>query len=153
MNFTHNSTGAPFFLGPGERGLHWRAGLLRFAKWPVVLLALKDALRARRVQYALTPKTRQPPRRRLLVVPHALTVVFLLGAGVLGAVVNDVDSRPLWSATALVLLFSLLAIATSLTQEPAPYDPALRRHEASSPPSPRGLIAPPSSHRVIRRAA
>ena len=28
-----------FFLRPSERGLHWRAGLLRAAKWPVVLLA------------------------------------------------------------------------------------------------------------------
>jgi cellulose synthase (UDP-forming) len=118
-----------FFLHPSEHGLHWRAALLRYAKWPIVLLALKDALRPRRVDYALTLKTPQPARRSMLVVPHALTVFFLGGAAALGAVVNHVDSRPLWSTVALVIAFSLIAMATSLAGEPPPYDPALRSDE------------------------
>jgi hypothetical protein len=65
----------------------------------------------------------------MLVVPHALTVFFLGGAAALGAVVNHVDSRPLWSTVALVIAFSLIAMATSLAGEPPPYDPALRSDE------------------------
>jgi cellulose synthase (UDP-forming) len=116
-----------FFLNPRERGIHWRAGLLRFAKWPVVLLALKDALRPRRVEYALTAKTQQPPQRSLLVAPHALSVAFMLGAGVLGAVTNDVHAGPLWSTAGLLIALALVAMATSLRREPPPYDASLRR--------------------------
>jgi cellulose synthase (UDP-forming) len=116
-----------FFLNSGERGIHWRAGLLRFAKWPVVLLALKDVLRPRRVDYALTAKIRQPPRRSLLVAPHALSVAFLLGAGLLGTVSNDVYNGPLWSTAGVLIALPLAAMATSLRSEPPPYDPALRR--------------------------
>jgi cellulose synthase/poly-beta-1,6-N-acetylglucosamine synthase-like glycosyltransferase len=43
-----------FFLRPSERGLHWRAGLLRAAKWPVVLLALYEAMRPRTWSYSIT---------------------------------------------------------------------------------------------------
>jgi hypothetical protein len=118
-----------FFLNPSERGLHWRAALLRYAKWPVVLLALKDALRPRRVDYALTVKTPQPAQRSMLVVPHALTVAFLGGAAAVGAVVNGVNSRPLWSTVGLVIALSLIAMATSLRREPPPYDPVLRSGE------------------------
>ena len=118
-----------FFLNPDERGIHWRAGLLRFAKWPVVLLALNDARRPRRVDYALTAKTRQPPRRSLLVVPHAITVGFLLGAVVLGAIGNGVHSEPLWSTAGVLIALPLAAMATSLRTEPPPYDAALRRGE------------------------
>jgi hypothetical protein len=115
-----------FFLNPGERGIHWRAGLLRFAKWPVVLLALKDALRPRRVQYVLTAKTRQPPQRSLLVAPHALSIAFLAGAWVLGAAGNDVQAGPLWSTAAVLIALPMIVTATSFRREPPPYDAALR---------------------------
>jgi hypothetical protein len=132
-----------FFLNPGERGIHWRAGLLRFAKWPVVLLALKDALRPRRVEYALTAKTRQPPQRSLLVAPHALSIAFLVGAGVLGAVGNDVHAGPLWSTAAVLIALSLIAMATSLRREPSPYDAALRSdHRRLSPSKPASISSP-----------
>jgi glycosyl transferase family 2 len=138
-----------FFLNPGERGIHWRAGLLRFAKWPVVLLALKDALRPRRVEYALTAKTRQPPQRSLLVAPHALSIAFLAGAGVFGALVNDVHTGPLWSTAAVLIALPLIAMATSLRREPPPYDAALRNdHRRRDPPSPPPSRRPSEDRRA-----
>jgi hypothetical protein len=138
-----------FFLNPGERGIHWRAGLLRFAKWPVVLLALKDALQPRRFEYALTAKTRQPPQRSLLVAPHALSIAFLLGAAVLGALVNDVHAGPLWSTVAVLIALPLIAMATSLRREPPPYDPALRNdHRRREPPRPPPFLRPSENRRA-----
>jgi hypothetical protein len=120
-----------FFLNPGERGIHWRAGLLRFAKWPTTLLALKDALRPRRAAYTLTPKTRQAPKRSLVVVPHALTAAFLLGAGVLGRL-EHVHATALWSVVVLQIGLSVIVMATTLKSEPPPYDPSLRGRDHGS---------------------
>src|SRR5262249_19205829 len=39
-----------------EAGVHWRAYLLRFVKWPYTLLALRNLLLKRRLRYTLTPK-------------------------------------------------------------------------------------------------
>jgi hypothetical protein len=53
-----------FYLdGRHERGLHWRAAVLEFAKWPYILLALVEAARGYRGPYVLTRKlgTSGPP--------------------------------------------------------------------------------------------
>ncbi|MGH7733799.1 MAG: glycosyltransferase family 2 protein, partial [Gemmatimonadales bacterium] len=44
------------FLDRRERGIFWRAGLLRFAKWPFVLLAFFDAAGGQPAEYQVTRK-------------------------------------------------------------------------------------------------
>jgi hypothetical protein len=115
-----------FVLDPSERGLYWRAGLLRLAKWPIVLLALKEAVRPRRSEYALTAKTRQRPRRRLVFVPHALSAAYLVATALFGVVVAHVSNGPLLTTAGLLAAGSLVVMTTATRREPAPYDPALR---------------------------
>ena len=39
-----------------ERGLHWRAGVLQFAKWPYLIMAFFDVVLHRRFQYVTSQK-------------------------------------------------------------------------------------------------
>ena len=45
-----------------EQGIHWRASLLQFAKWPYQLAAVADVLINRQFPYITTPKTRSSGR-------------------------------------------------------------------------------------------
>jgi len=110
-----------FFLHPREEGgFHWRSGLLRQAKWPTVLVAVVDATRPRRTDYTITAKSRQPPRRALLVVPHGAVVV-VIGVAMLIRPSLDV----VHALAALTVTMSLLLLATTLRTYPAPYERAL----------------------------
>src|SRR5687767_6941779 len=44
-----------------EWGLHWRAGLLQFAKWPYVLIALYEVIFKCPMPYDLTTKVKTKP--------------------------------------------------------------------------------------------
>ena len=119
-----------FFLRRSERGLHWRAGLLRAAKWPVVLVALFEALRPRDWAYSLTRKTKGRTASHLLVVPHLLVAATLLGAFVLGTLLGHHREPAVVSAALLAALQSLALVLTSLRTWPAPFDAALRDRAA-----------------------
>ena len=114
-----------FFLLPSERGLHWRAGLLRVAKWPTVLLALFEALRPRSWDYSVTRKNGGRGSSALLVVPHLLVVGLLLSAIVVGGLLGHERSPAVLSASLLVIGQSAGLVLTSWLRWPAPYDPSL----------------------------
>ena len=62
-----------FYLDPGvEAGLHLRAGLLRAAKWPIVLQALWFVIRGRNIEYVVTPKLRHVGSTPMLRLPHGV---------------------------------------------------------------------------------
>ncbi len=68
-----------FYLDPpNERGLHWRAAVLRWARWPQMLGALLDVFLDRHPAYEITPKQGGRPGRFSVLWPH------LLGAMVVG---------------------------------------------------------------------
>jgi cellulose synthase (UDP-forming) len=115
-----------FYLDPRkEWGIHWRAGLLRYAKWPVFIRALWDVAVGRRVPYALTRKVKAESRSRLLLVPHALVVATLCAACATGLLLGrDVPSLLYWVAAA-VAATSLSLILTDRLRFPAPYDERL----------------------------
>jgi glycosyl transferase family 2 len=114
-----------FFLQPRrEGGLHWRSGLLRQAKWPTVLLAVIDASRPRRTAYTITAKSRQVPRRALLLVPHGAVVV-LIGSAMLVRPRMDV----VHALGVLTIAISLLLLATTLLSYRAPYDKDLSERQ------------------------
>jgi cellulose synthase (UDP-forming) len=114
-----------FFLRPSERGLHWRAGLLRAAKWPVVLLALYEAMRPRTWSYSITRKSAGQSRSRLLTVPHLTVLAVLASAFVLGAVIDHEREPAVLTAALLVSLQSLGLVLSSRREWPDPYDDAL----------------------------
>jgi cellulose synthase (UDP-forming) len=64
-----------FYLnGDLERGFHWRARLLQFAKWPYQLAAVADVLINRRFPYVTTPKTAVDCRPSFVLWPHVITL-------------------------------------------------------------------------------
>jgi cellulose synthase (UDP-forming) len=117
-----------FFLEPRrERGLHWRAGILRLAKWPWVLLAAWDAVTRRYGPYVVTPKARPGARPARLLAPHLL-VAGVVGAAWVAGVVLERATNPMLHVSAGLVVSASVAIAWSIGRaSPAPYDPRLRR--------------------------
>jgi len=108
-----------------ERGLHVRAALVRYAKWPVVLLALGDALRGGVRGYATTPKVRRP-RSRPLLRAHALVVTLLGASASTGLATGRTPSGPVATAALVLAAMSAAVIAVEHLQPPPdPYDDAL----------------------------
>ncbi len=117
-----------FFLDPRrEWGAHWRAALLRYAKWPVFVWALWDVAVGRRVPYALTQKVRTASRPYLLLVPHLLVIVSVCAAfGAAQLLGRSVPSLLYWVAAAVVTA-SLSLVMTAQLRFPSPYDRTLLR--------------------------
>jgi len=78
-----------FYLnGKLERGFHWRAGLLRFARWPYQLAAVADVLVNRRFPYVTTPKVPSPRLPSFVLWPHWTTLALLGFAWGIGLVIH-----------------------------------------------------------------
>jgi cellulose synthase (UDP-forming) len=112
-----------FFLNRRrEWGLHWRAGLLRWAKWPSVGLALLEVVLGRHHSYAIMRKVRTSAPSAMVARAH-LPVMLLLGlawlTGVEGRKAIPVALH-LW--TAAIMLSTLALIWTERWTFPAPYD-------------------------------
>lgn len=70
-----------FYLDPErERGLHWRGGILRAAKWPFVAWGLVEALVGRGRRYEITGKRGRVRRGAPLLVVHLATAAALASA-------------------------------------------------------------------------
>ena len=119
-----------YFLQPErERGLHWRAGILRVAKWPHVLLALGDAAVRPRRGYALTPKVRLSRRIYSAAPAHVFVAALLTGAWAAGVARGVEHNYVVVAAAAAVVCFSLLAVSGELRSFPPPYDDRLATRE------------------------
>jgi cellulose synthase/poly-beta-1,6-N-acetylglucosamine synthase-like glycosyltransferase len=110
-----------------EFGLHWRAAVLRFAKWPWLLAAFVDVLRPRRTRrlgYQITAKRAQPAPR-FLMAPHAVAACAVVAAWVAGRLDGRHPSLVAEIGAAAVLSASLAVLASSVRPFPPPYDPVL----------------------------
>jgi hypothetical protein len=120
-----------FFLQPRQEfGLHWRAALLRFAKWPQLAAAVGDLCRQRPREYELTPKL---PRHshRSLPTAHLLTAALVPAALATGLARGEAPSPIIGVIAVAVIVLSLTTAATEFMHFPAPYDADLAK-----PPSP-----------------
>jgi cellulose synthase (UDP-forming) len=131
-----------FFLEPErERGIHWRGGLLRIAKWPYVLLALRDALAGPSRGYLLTRKVRADRKRYAAAPAHLLVAGIVAAAWAIGTARGVLDNHLLDIAAGLAIAMSLVVAASELQRFPPPYDDrlaecALGRPEVSPSASP-----------------
>ena len=125
-----------YFLDPArERGMHWRALLLQFAKWPFYVLALYEALRGRRAAYDVTPKTEAPRRRGAIALPHMVLALVLVMAIAAGASQYGRLGPSVASIAGLFLGLSLGLAWSELLAFPPPFDAELyvrRRAELAS---------------------
>jgi hypothetical protein len=121
-----------FYLDPQrEFGIPWRARILQFAKWPVLVHALWDVIRGTRVPYALTPKTGGARREWVLAPPHLLVVVALSVAWGIGTLRHGTLAPILNALAAVVIGATLLLVWTESWHFPPPYDAdAFRRRRA-----------------------
>lgn len=115
-----------FFLQPRkEFGLHWRAGVLRYAKWPQVLAATYDVALNRVVPYVLTTKQGTKRRQIVMLWPHLFSAVILCLAWSAGAIGHDGTDRYV-AVWATVMIAGCLALFMSqFSRFPQPFDPEL----------------------------
>jgi cellulose synthase/poly-beta-1,6-N-acetylglucosamine synthase-like glycosyltransferase len=115
-----------FYLDPGrEKGPHWRAWLLRYAKWPVFIWALWDVAVGHQVSYALTHKLRVESRSYMLLILHTVVIVLVcVACGTSLLLGRSVPALLYWVAAAVVTA-SLALILTNQLRFPAPYDKKL----------------------------
>lgn len=112
-----------FYLDPrNEWGIHWRAQLLRYAKWPVFLLGFWDVVFDRQVPYALTGKAKAKASSHLLTIPHTAVIILICAACITGRILKHEVSLLLYCLAAITVLTSLLLILTSRINFPPPYE-------------------------------
>jgi hypothetical protein len=113
-----------------ERGLHWRAVVLQYAKWPYVLLGLVDVVLNRKVPYALTRKVSHGKRSWYLLAPHGLIAGLLLGCWAWGA---SRGREAIWEVKAWAVLIVAaaagLVLHELLTKFPPPFEKRLWEEE------------------------
>jgi cellulose synthase/poly-beta-1,6-N-acetylglucosamine synthase-like glycosyltransferase len=110
-----------FYLDPKhEWGLHWRAAVLQFAKWPYLLSALWDVALNRRPPYVLTRKVKDHSPRWMMG-PQVCVAGFLSAAWLTGAA-NGTSPDAALSLCALVLIAAcLFLLLTERWVFPDPY--------------------------------
>jgi cellulose synthase (UDP-forming) len=110
-----------FYLPPAQTpGPHWRAAILRLAKWPYVFRALWLVLRDAPFPYIVTPKTGAHSGERALLIPH-LAIVMFLGLSLIGGIATHHWSgmgECVWGAS--FGLFSMYMIGIDLFSSPRP---------------------------------
>ena len=117
-----------FFLHPRtEAGLHWRAAILRLAKWPFILLASVEAIFDVKRTYAITKKFGRARAPRGLAVAHLGTACIIGAAWAAGWLRGAVHPLALSAVSAAIVIASVGICLTALFEFPDPYDPELRR--------------------------
>lgn len=58
-----------------EWGMHWRASILRLAKWPFIFMGFVNVLTNRKRHYTLTLKVKSKSKRYVLFGPHLLILL------------------------------------------------------------------------------
>lgn len=116
-----------------ERGVHWRATLLRYAKWPYMFWAWCSVFPQRQVRYTLTPKSKLKNQRVISLWSH-LIVVFIIGAAwILGSLTHGRTPTLLAVVAGAIILVSTVLFISEFLSYPDPYDSALGPTEVDPP--------------------
>lgn len=95
-----------------ERGFHWRAGLLQWAKWPYLIMAFFDVMLNRRFQYVTTSKITGAFYASFALWPH---IPFLLMIGLawgIGLSMNETVPVEMQFCAGIVMMTTLVIVAT-----------------------------------------
>jgi cellulose synthase (UDP-forming) len=108
-----------------EWGFHWRAGLLRLAKYPYLIMALYQVIRNRRFEYVVTSKIKSKKVNFKLLLPHLIVSILIGSAWISGVYINGSLSPLLHVVAGLTLVGTFILIGTGFMKFPAPFDPNL----------------------------
>ena len=116
-----------------EWGLHWRAMILQYAKWPYLLLALVDVIFNRRVPFVITSKVKSKSRS-MLIWPQVLIAALVGGSWLIGMLLGHTMHPSLHAWTVILVGASAALIASELFfDSPPPYDRQLWPEKAEQP--------------------
>ena len=108
-----------------EWGLHWRAKLLQFARWPSFVAACYDVIVNRRVPYTLTHKLSADSRRCTALWPHLVVAILMSVAWGIGMVWRGNLDPLIHVAAAIIVIASVTIFLTGMWHYPELYDGAL----------------------------
>ena len=115
-----------FFLNRRvEAGLHLWSGVMRFGKWPYVLLALFDVVRRRHHSYLMTRKMAGRDGY-LLIPPHLAGAAFVAACAAVGWVRGVDRSNAVLIGAGLFVVMSLALCLSELRAPPPSFDAELR---------------------------
>ena len=101
-----------FYLRPEiEAGLHWRAAVLRSAKWPFVWKALGMIVRNAPFHYVVTPKIKVEQSRGILLIPHGIVAALVGAAWATGVLRGLTPGLPVHLCAATIIALSLGLVA------------------------------------------
>lgn len=104
-----------FYLQPAtEVGFHWRAAVLRLAKWPFTLNALGLVIRNRPFRYVVTPKVSATASASRLLVPHGSIALLVIAAWVGGGYTGVSHGQLLRMCTVVIIALSVSLILLEL---------------------------------------
>jgi cellulose synthase (UDP-forming) len=105
-----------------ESGFHWRAMVLRYAKWPYLLLALFQVLVGHRAPFPINPKVKNDLRRHMLLWPHLCVGVLMCAAAIISIGFGQVIHPLLFIWAAVIVIGSLALVVTEYMDFPEPYE-------------------------------
>jgi cellulose synthase/poly-beta-1,6-N-acetylglucosamine synthase-like glycosyltransferase len=124
-----------FFLDPKrESGLHWRAVLLQFAKWPYQCIAAWRAIRQSTGSYTVTLKLRSSGSPWLMLSPHWVVLIIMALAVMTALELKIPFTTPIVLAGFAIVLASACIALTEFLPVPHSWDATLydkRRAELS----------------------
>lgn len=95
-----------------ERGFHWRAGLLQFAKWPYLIMAFFDVVFDRRFPYLTTSKITGSTRATLALWPHIPTLIMIAFAWGISLYIHKTVPVEVQVCAGTVVITTLALLAT-----------------------------------------
>jgi cellulose synthase (UDP-forming) len=125
-----------YFLDPErESGVHWRALVLQFAKWPIFGLAVLDLITGNRRPYQTTSKDGRVARLWVLAPGQILTGAAIAVAWAAGEYRNGPIAHTLEVLAVLVIAFCVVLAWTETFPRKSAFAPelrqqAVRRHAA-----------------------
>ena len=124
-----------FFLDAADGfGFHWRAAVVRFAKWPYTVLSLWEVIRNRQFPYTLTRKDRAGGR--VLFWPHIVVALIMSAAWFAGAELGRIRFLSVHLLFGAVILMCLALVLSGVRGFPPPYDNVLQDRELAFPAGP-----------------
>jgi cellulose synthase (UDP-forming) len=138
-----------FYLDPKrEGGVHWRAALLQFVKWPYQWLAVWRALVQGRTPYAMTNKIVRKQPRAWVLWPHLVVAASMATALALGVVLHGLHT----GIAALSIFMASLPLgiaATEWLRFPPPWEPHRYAEQRSALEGILGPMPPRGARRQV----